>query len=165
MKQKKIILPIILLLFTLTTVWSQDKEKTVTLPEVKVTSSASVSENLTNSFKKSFPDAYNLRWYKYDRNYLAKFIQEDMDHNALFKKNGYLVYDISYGFEKNLPENIHDMVTGVYDNFKIIRSINVKTEGRDIWIVQLEGLKKYATVRIEDMEIDEVERFNKADVD
>jgi len=72
------------------------------------------------------------------------------------------VYDISYGYEHNLPDETKELVTRNYDDYKIIRAINIKTGGRDIWVVKLEGLKKYITVRIEDKEIDEVESFIKA---
>ena len=72
-------------------------------------------------------------------------------------------YDISYGYETNLPEKIKEMVNRVYDNYKIIRAINIKVTERNIWVVKLEGMKKYLTVRVEDDEMDEVESFFKAD--
>lgn len=139
------------------------QEKVVTLPEVTVTSIALVAPNVNKSFKKAFPDAEDLNWYKYDKEYLAKFIIKDMNHNALFRQNGIMKYDISYGYEHNLPEKIKEMVTGVYDNYKIIRAINIKVTERNIWVVKLEGMKKYLTVRVEDDEMDEVESFFKAD--
>ena len=55
------------------------------------------------------------------------------------------------------------MVTRVYDNYKIIRAINIKVTERNIWVVKLEGMKKYLTVRVEDEEMDEVESFTKAE--
>lgn len=164
--EKKIISSVIAMLFiTLNMVMSQDKDSVVSLPEIRITSMASINEKVANSFTKKFPDATDLKWFKYDQGYLAKFIQKDMDHNALFRKSGFLVYDIGYGYEKHIPVDIYKLVTDLYDNYKVIRSINIKTGGRDIWVVKLEGLKKYATVRIEDMELDEVERFDKADID
>lgn len=141
---------------------AQERDTIITLPEIRIATATAVNENVSKAFKKTFPDAEKLLWYKYDQNYLAKFIAKDMDHNTLFRKSGYMVYDISYGYEKHLPDDIAKMVNYVYDNYKIIRSINIKTEGRNIWVVKLEGLKKYATVRIEDGELDEVERFDKA---
>jgi hypothetical protein len=139
----------------------QDKEKVVSLPEVKVKAATEVNQRLYDAFRKSFPEAENLAWYKYDKDYLAKFIVKDMSHNALYRQRGSMVYDISYGYEHNLPDETKELVTRNYDDYKIIRAINIKTGGRDIWIVKLEGLKKYITVRIEDKEIDEVESFMK----
>ncbi|MEY2587918.1 MAG: hypothetical protein RLY11_1767 [Bacteroidota bacterium] len=142
--------------------FSQDKGKIVTLPEIRVKATTEVNQRLYDAFRKSFPDAENLAWYKYDRDYLAKFIVKDMNHNTLFRQKGSIVYDISYGYEWNLPEETKEIVNRNYDNYKIIRAINIKASGRSIWIVKLEGMKKYITLRIEDQEIDEIESYFKA---
>ncbi|MEY3921609.1 MAG: hypothetical protein RL634_1370 [Bacteroidota bacterium] len=142
--------------------FGQVKEKVVTLPEIRVKATTEVNQRLYDAFRKSFPEADNLAWYKYDKEYLAKFIIKDMSHNALYRQKGMMVYDISYGYENNMPADTKDLVNRNYDNYKIIRAINVKASGRNIWIVKLEGMKKYLTVRIEDQEIDEVESYIKA---
>lgn len=146
-------------------VGAQDKKEVVTLPEIRITSMATVNMDVANAFRRTFPGAQQLQWYKYDKDYIAKFILKDMDHNALFRKNGVMIYDISYGYEKNMPANVRELVSRAYDNYKIIRSINIKAQGRDIWMVKMEGMKKYLMVRVEDNEMEEVEEFNKADVD
>ena len=143
--------------------FAQDREKVVTLPEIKITSIALTAPKVSDAFRKAFPDAENLSWYKYDREYLAKFLTKDMEHNSLFKQNGYMKYDISYGYEENVPEETKKLVTDTYDNYNIIRAINIKAEGRDIWIVKMEGTKKYVTVRVENNEMDEVESFYKTE--
>jgi hypothetical protein len=158
---KHVILPALAFLFFIGRPIAQ--EKVVSLPEVTVTSIALVAPNVNKAFKKAFPDAEELSWYKYDKEYLAKFIIKDMNHNTLYRKNGVMKYDISYGYETNLPEKIKEMVTGVYDNYKIIRAINIKVTDRNIWVVKLEGMKKYVTVRVENEEMDEVESFSKAE--
>jgi hypothetical protein len=158
---KHVILPALAFLFFIGRPIAQ--EKVVSLPEVTVTSIALVAPNVNKAFKKAFPDAEELGWYKYDKEYLAKFIIKDMNHNTLYRKNGVMKYDISYGYETNLPEKIKEMVMGVYDNYKIIRAINVKVTDRNIWVVKLEGMKKYLTVRVENEEMDEVESFSKAE--
>jgi hypothetical protein len=141
---------------------AQDKN-IVTLPEIRVTSIATVNMDVSNAFRRTFPGAQQLQWYKYDKDYIAKFILKDMDHNALFRKNGVMIYDISYGYENNMPGDVKEIVQKAYDNYKIIRSINVKAQGRDIWMVKMEGMKKYLMVRVEDKEVEEVEEFNKAE--
>jgi hypothetical protein len=140
---------------------AQEKDTVVALPEIRVTSPVVITDKVAKSFLKSFPGAESLRWYKYDQDYLAKFILNDMDHNAFFRKNGFLKYDVSYGYEKHMPDAIKTLVRSAYDNYDIYRAINVQSEGRDVWIVKLEGMKKYATLRIEDGEIDEFERYDK----
>ena len=142
---------------------AQDREKVVTLPEIKITSIALTAPKVSDAFRKAFPDAENLSWYKYDREYLAKFLAKDMEHNSLFKQNGYMKYDISYGYETNIPDETKKLVTSTYDNYNIIRAINIKADGRDIWIVKMEGMKKFVTVRVENNEMDEVESFFKTE--
>jgi hypothetical protein len=142
---------------------AQDKDSVITLPEIKVTSLAAVNADVASAFRRSFPGAQNLKWYQYDRDYIAKFILRDMDHNTLYRKNGVMVYDISYGYEKHLPENVRDIVNRAYDNYKIIRGIRINAQGREIWMVKMEGMKKYVTVRVEEGELDEVESFYKAE--
>jgi patatin-like phospholipase/acyl hydrolase len=151
------------LLLSQTELVAQDREKVVSLPEIRITSIALAAPKVSDAFRKAFPDAENLSWYKYDREYLAKFLAKDMEHNALFKQNGYMKYDISYGYETNIPDETKKLVTNTYDNYNIIRAINIKAEGRDIWIVKMEGMKKFVTIRIEDNEMDEVESFFKAE--
>ena len=142
---------------------AQDRDKVVSLPEIKITSIALAAPKVSDAFRKAFPDAENLSWYKYDREYLAKFLAKDMEHNTLFKQNGYIKYDISYGYEENVPAETKKLVTDTYDNYNIIRAINIKADGRDIWIVKMEGMKKFVTIRVENNEMDEVESFYKAD--
>lgn len=160
---KQIALPVLAFMFFICRPMAQ--EKVVSLPEVTVTSIALVAPNVNKAFKKAFPDAEDLNWYKYDKEYLAKFIIKDMNHNTLYRQNGVMKYDISYGYQHNLPEKIKNMVTGVYDNYKIIRAINIKVTDRNIWVVKLEGMKKYLTVRVENEEMDEVESFSKAETE
>ncbi len=70
------------------------------------------------------------------------------------------------GISRRLPDSERNRLKDVlkaYDNYKIIRAINVKAYERDIWVIKLEGERKYLTVRIEDGEMDEVESFFKSD--
>lgn len=161
--KKQMLALLIVFLFCNSQLFAQVKDSVVLLPQITITSTVKVSNALENALKKSFPEAENLRWYKHDKDYLARFIKNDMDHNTLYKKNGYMKYDISYGTEKNLPGDVRNMVQSSYQDFKITRAINVKEGGRDIWVVNLEGLKNYVTVRVEGQDLEEVERYNKAE--
>ena len=160
---KKILFPLVVVLFINYDSIAQQKDTVVTLPEIKVTSSSKVSKQVEKAFQKAFPDAVWVRWFKLNQNYLTKFIKEDMDHNALFSKNGYLKYDISYGFESNLPSQFRDEAKSTYPDFKIIRVANVKEAQRDIWVINLESLNHYVIARVENGEMEEVERLDKSE--
>src|SRR6476469_5492165 len=112
--KKQLLICLLVLSFPAKQLFSQDSV-THQLPTVTVTSSATVTKDVDKAFKATFPNAENLRWYKLDKDYLAKFIVSDMSHNALFKKNGYLKYDVSYGNENNLPADILKQVQSAYE--------------------------------------------------
>jgi hypothetical protein len=102
------------------------------------------------------------QWFKMNKNYLVSFIMGDTKNNALFKKNGKMVYHISYGNEGNLPEDVKKQVHNAYEEYNITRAVNVKGGSRDIWVVNLEGMKRWVIVSIEDGELVEIENYEKA---
>lgn len=144
-------------------VYSQQKDTVVTLPEITITKSVNVTQEVDKAFKKAFPNAQDVKWYMLQKDFLAKFMESDVKHNALFKKNGYMKYDISFGKEENLPERIKKMIQDAYEEFKITNATNVKSAGRDIWVANLEGIKSYVIVRVEEEELEEVKRYTKAE--
>lgn len=138
------------------------KDSVVSLPPITVTATTQISNVLANAFEKTFPEAINVYWYKFDKDYLAKFIENDMSHNALFRKNGVMKYDVSFGYADNLPAETRQMVESAYPEYNITRAFRVKEGGRDIWVVNLESVNSYVTARVEDNELEEVQHFTKS---
>ncbi|QEC66251.1 hypothetical protein FRZ67_02615 [Panacibacter ginsenosidivorans] len=132
------------------------------LPPVTVTTSSKVTEKVARAFDKSFKDAIRPEWYKLNKNYFVKFISEDQKNNALFTKSGNLIYHISYGYEKNLPDDIRKMVKSTYVDFNITTAIKVEEQGRKIWVINLEDDKHLVLIRIEDDQLEEVGNYNKS---
>ena len=110
------------------------------------------------AFKKTFPDAQNLKWYMLDKNYLAKFIENDLKHQALLTKKGYLKYDITYGNENQLPGDILQKVKDSYDDYVVTSVANVKESGRNVWVINLKSLKNIVVARAEGDEFEEVNK-------
>ncbi len=160
--KKHLFISSILICFLTNELSAQQKDSVVVLPTVTVTSTSIVTKEVDKSFKKSFPNAENLKWYKLNKNYLAKFIQNDMKHNTLIAENGNIKYDISYGTESNLPEDLLVRIKGGYSEYNITRVANIKESNRNIWVINLESLKHIVLVRIEEDEMEEVERLNKS---
>lgn len=140
---------------------AQDKDSVVTLPPVLISSGTVVDQAVNKSFQKAFPEAENLKWYMLNKDYLAKFIEGDMKHNALFSKKGKLKYDVSYGTESSLPEEVRTKIKGAYADFNITHAANIKEAERNIWVVNLESLKQIVLVRVEEGDMEEVEKFTK----
>lgn len=160
---KKLLIILLLALYGFTgRLMAQDKDTVTTLPTITVSSGTVVTKEVNKAFKKSFPNAQNLKWYEMNKFYLAKFIENDMKHQALFTKKGYLKYDISYGREQHLPEAIRDRIKSAYEDYKITHVANVKEQGRNIWITNLESINHLVIVRVEDDEMEEVQKYEKA---
>lgn len=140
---------------------AQDQD-TVTLPTVTITSSAMVNRELDKSFLKKFPDADEVVWSRLNKEYLAKFIQNDLKHQSLFKKNGFLQYDITYLSENHLPSAIRDQVKGAYDGYIISNAARVRAVNQEFWIINLQSLNNYVVVRAESGDLSEVKRYHKS---
>lgn len=134
----------------------------VVLPEVTITSARSIPERVDEAFKTTFQNAEDPVWYQANKNYLVKFLDNDMKNNALFRKNGQLVYQISYGFEKDIPEEVFNLVSNRYKDYDVTVAFNVKQDERNIWIVNLEDEKNMVTARVEDGVLDEARRIKKS---
>ena len=160
---KKIILILLILGFFSSITFSQEKDSVVTLPSVTVTSIYKVNEAVDKAFRKGFPKARRLHWYRLNKDYLAKFIKDDMQHQTLFQKNGYIKYDISYGMLLDLPRNIYDQVNGTYKGYNITRVAKVERDRQTFWIINLEGIKDFVIVRAENGDLEEVRRLEKSD--
>jgi len=132
------------------------------LPSVIVTTASNVNQAVVKSFRGEFKEAMDPVWYRLDKNFLVKFIMNDQKNTALFRQNGKLVYNISYGSEKNLPEDVRTLVTGGYEDYKITNAIHVNQDNRSIWVINLEGLKKLILVRVEQGEMEEVGNYVKS---
>jgi hypothetical protein len=140
---------------------AQGSASVTNLPTVTVTSGTIVNNEIDKAFRKTFPDAQNLIWYEINKHYIAKFIENDMSHQALFAKNGKLKYDISYGTEKHLPGMMLTKIQDAYNEYNITRVANVKEAGRSIWVINLDNLKHFVLVRMEEDEMEEVQKSDK----
>lgn len=96
----------------------------------------SVTDKVSRSFRQSFKDAAP-EWFTLNRNYLAKFTVSDLPARALFSKNGYMLYCVSYGTEKSLPKNVRDMIRSTYYDYTITSVTKVDAQDRTAWMVNL----------------------------
>ena len=135
-----------------------------TLPTVIITSSSAVNQKLSKAFNNDFKNTVNARWFEINKRYLVKFISADQKNTALYNKRGYLIYHIAYGTEKNLPENVRDQIKAQYPKATITNAIYVNQANRKVWVVSLEEGRELVLARVEDDQLDEVERFKNASV-
>lgn len=149
-------------LITTTGSFAQDTIPIKTLPPVIVTSTTTrVPEKVWKNFKNYFTDAYSPEWYEMNKKYLVKFMTNEETNRALFTKRGNLIYHISYGYEKSLPEDLRKQIKGTYFDYDITRAIKVTEDNRLIWVVNVEDSKNLIIIRLEDGEMEEVNKLKK----
>lgn len=142
---------------------SQDTGIT-TLPPVTVTSkttTALVNSKVVKAFKGAFKDAENPQWFKLNKDFLVNFIMNQQQNSALFRKNGFIVYHLSFGGEKNLPRNVRRIIKPNYYDYSITKVVKVNEADRNIWVINLEGPKNFVIVRVENEELEEVQNVKK----
>lgn len=72
-----------------------------------------------------------------------------------------MIYHITYGYEKDLPDDVSTLVKNQYDDYDVVVAFNVKQDNREVWIVNLENDKATVTARVEDGVINEASRKRK----
>jgi hypothetical protein len=94
-----------------------------------------------------------------DKNYLVKFITKDQKNRALYDKKGNLIYHISYLDDpEKLPKNIKYLVNKKFQEYKILTAIHVAQNSRSIWVVNLRDDKELVLARVEEEQVEEIER-------
>jgi hypothetical protein len=161
--RSKIILLISAALFITISSFAQDTSGIKSLPPVIIKSTTKkIPGRIWKSFSHYFNDAENPRWYIVNKNYLVKYMIYDEENRALFTKKGSLVYHISYGYEKSLPEDLKKQIKNDYSDYTITRAIKVSQAGRIIWVVNIEDPENLVLLSFEDGEMEEMERLQKS---
>lgn len=134
--------------------------RTITRNEA-ASADVTVKQKVQKSFSKNFTGTTGQLWQMKGEDFQTSFYKNGLLTCACFKKGGYLLYTIVYGLEENLPEDLRDMVKDQYSNYKITRTAELKQRQRNIWVVNLENNYNYVTVRLEDNNLDEMQKVKK----
>jgi hypothetical protein len=124
--------------------------------------SSNINAKVVKAFEITFQDAADPRWYKVDGKYLVKFTQEDRPHHVLYSKNGSLLYNITFGCEKCLPAQVKKVVAQNYYDYNIVGATNIQDHNRNVWEIKLEDNSKLVSIFVENEQIEEVSRYQKA---
>jgi len=148
-------------LFLISTAQAQNIKS---LPNVTVTATTtpvSISSKVTKAFEADFKNAVGPVWTKLNKNYLVYFISDEVANRALYRKNGYRIYNFRYGTEKHLPDDVKEVVKSSFKNYEITGTINVLQDNRDIWLVNLQDWDKLIIARVEKGKMDGVTEYFK----
>lgn len=142
---------------------AQDSTNVKDLPPVTVTAtSKKIPPIVWFNLSRYFPEAENPRWYALNKDYLVKFMTYRQEHRALFNKKGKVIYHISYGWEKALPATISRQVRTAYLDYEIYRAIKISERNRVVWVINLQDTKELVMIRVEDDELEEIQRLTKS---
>src|SRR4030095_3844983 len=120
-----------------------------------------VSEKALKSFQSSFKNYVGANWYQVGKHFLATFEANGKKQKALFTKNGAMIYSIAYGFEKDLPAELRKQIKSNYYDQTIGMALEVNENNRTIWVVRIEDETTTTTLRLENGEMEEVQKFRK----
>ena len=141
---------------------AQDTLNFKTLPPITVTATdKKIPEKVWNNFRTYFTTATNPKWYDANKNYLVKFMTDEDYNGALFSKKGRLIYHVSYGYKNNLPADLSTQVKNSYLDYYVTSTIRVSEDQRVVWLVNIENAKYLIIVRLEDGELEEVDKLKK----
>lgn len=123
--------------------------------------SVDANAKLMKSFNKHFKNANNVNWYMVKKDYLAVFDYNGRKTRALFGKNGYNVYSIAYGAEKDLPKDYRKNLKSMYVDYDILNAVEVHSGAvnHTTWLTTLKDPDNIVIARIIDGGVDEFARY------
>ena len=134
-------------------------------PSPRTVNSASstvrVHAKLSKAFSSQFKDASDVNWKEINEKFLVRFMQEGLQNQALLNKNGELIYQFSYGTEKDLPADVRKLVKSQYYDQKITLVHKINQDERTIYVITLEDDSEIIKVSVENMEMAETQRITR----
>lgn len=135
------------------------------LPEVIVSSttqSVPISAKLSRHFYADFQNARQPVWDKQGKYFYVYFLTDDMSNRAMYTRRGLMMYQMSYGAEHNLPQDIRHLLRSHYYDYAIKGVTNIKMDRQSVWMANLQDQKKLLVVRVADEGMSLVSNFEKA---
>lgn len=125
-------------------------------------SNAMVSLKVKEGFKRNFGENKEQYWSVVGKNYVSHFYAGGFRVNAMFNKNGRLIYTVKYGTAEQLPGNYKKIVKARYPEHNISMVTHVQEDDVDVWIVQVQDDIEVVTTRIADETLEQVNQFYKS---
>ncbi|WP_132055772.1 hypothetical protein [Pseudocnuella soli] len=134
------------------------------LPEVFVTTahSAPISSKLSQAFYADFANARQPFWDKQGKYFYVYFLTDDMSNRAKYTKRGSILYQMSYGHEHNLPNDIRHLLQTSYHDYAVSGVTHVKMDRQNVWLANLQDNKNLLVVRVDDAGVALLSRYDRA---
>jgi hypothetical protein len=120
-----------------------------------------VNSKVLNAFAVTFRNVADATWYEVDQKFLARFNKDGRECSALFNPKGMLLYNIAYGTEKHLPNDVRKLVRTNYFDHEMIYTAEVNSLGKTAWVIKLQDANSIIVVKVVDGEMEETEHFSR----
>lgn len=117
---------------------------------------------LQKAFNRQFKNAGMVNWYNLNNKFLAVFDYEGRKTRALYTKNGFNIYAIAYGVEKDLPKEYKKSLHNLYEDFEVLNAVEIHSSmvEHTTWLALLRDEKNIVIARIIDGDVDEYARYD-----
>jgi hypothetical protein len=118
-----------------------------------------VKAKVMRSFLMQFKDITDVNWTIVADRYFAFFTMAGKPYRAMFDSNGFLVYTLFTGTEKELPKDIRQLVKSNYVEYTIGTVWEIKKDGQSTWIINLEDPDNLVVVCAADDTLNELHHY------
>lgn len=118
-----------------------------------------VSPRAMKSFRQNFKNAGDATWYENGNSYIAKYLTHGRPSRTAIQKNGYVLYSIIYGTEKDLPDEARRIIKANYLDFEIGNVSEVESMGLSAFIINISKDNELYTLRFADGGLDELSHY------
>lgn len=131
--------------------------------KLTVNEKTSINEKLLKSFKRTFPNAQEVKWIEQQDKYTVNFKEDGILNKIDYDKDGNFLSSIRYYSEKNLPVNILVKLQKKYPTKKIFGVTEMNNDSNLEYYIKLEDEKSWMTVKSDsDANLQVTEKYNKA---
>jgi hypothetical protein len=122
-----------------------------------------INEKLLRSFKKTFPDAQQVKWLEQTDKYTVNFEESGILTKIDYDKDGNFISSLRYYKEKNLPINVLCKLQKKYADKTIFGVTEVTSDVTVEYFIKLEDANDWITVKSNgDGNMQVVEKYAKA---
>jgi len=122
-----------------------------------------VDPPVIRSFLKSYKDVSDAKWIEVKEGFVAMFNRDGVDYQVAYTKKGNLIRTIRSYSEDNMSQDLRHIVKSTYYDYGINRVHEIETPLKPVtYIVQLVGKKELINLKIENGEMEEVQRFKQS---
>lgn len=115
----------------------------------------------TENFKKTFKDAPEATWTVEENAIVASFSRDDVTTRVVYNKNGRPIHALSYYPADKTPNDVRSIVETDYPNANITLAVQVKENGMEFYIVQLEDKTTIKQIAVYDGSTNLIKEFTK----